>query len=238
MPNRRDVVIMGPPAVGKGLSQKVLEEEFGSRMLTIGTGKMIRERMGSDPEFAHKHQARVAAGDLIDDKVIIGMAREKLYSDLTPETSLVYWDGVFRTVEQVDQLLKEGFVLPCRTHCVVLHATADVCRSNYEHRNKNQPDGPRIDMKSFSHRMNVYNKHKDSLLKRFGKAGVKIVHIDANRDLIKQVVPDVLAYAKSLHVNGGGSARSLLTTDPQSAMSLRQRLLNAGPQPWLRASTN
>ncbi len=225
--NHKNYIPLGAPAAGKGYIQKRLRGELGNSMFTISTGSMVRTRLENDPAFAKKYRQVVACGDLVPDSEIVTMAENEYRQGLVQDVSLVYWDGVFRTGNQLDLFLKKGILKPEDTTCILLLASESVCAQNNRHRIENLTDGVRIDMNAkFEHRFQVFNEHKDALIKKINKVGIKLIQIDANRALVN-VATDVIAHVRSF------LAPSNTMIAGSNSQSARERIQCAGFQPWV-----
>lgn len=225
--NHKNYIPIGAPAAGKGYIQKRLRGELGNSMFTISTGAMVRARLDFDQEFARKYREAVASGDLVPDSEIVAMAENEYRRGIVSGVSLVYWDGVFRTGNQLDLFLRKGILKPEDTTCILLLASESVCAQNNRHRIANLTDGVRVDMNAkFEHRFQVFNEHKDALIKKINKVGIKLIQIDANRALVN-VATDVIAHVRSFLAP---SSTMVAESDGQSA---RARIQCAGFQPWV-----
>lgn len=100
------VVLMGPPAAGKGTQSRFLEEKFGLKHFS--TGDELRAEIASNSPLGQKVQAVMDAGNLVSDDIIMDIIRDRL---ARPDYSKgIIFDGVIRTIPQaegVDKILEE-----------------------------------------------------------------------------------------------------------------------------------
>lgn len=94
------IILVGPPASGKGTQAKVLCEKFG--IPQISTGDMLREAKAKGTQLGKEAAEYMSAGKLVPDSVVIGLIDERLKLDDTKGGFLL--DGFPRTVPQADAL--------------------------------------------------------------------------------------------------------------------------------------
>ena len=94
-------VFMGPPASGKGTVTDVLKAEG---ITVLATGNILRQEAQTNPEFKKLSEEYQAKGLLVPDEYIFQILL-KVISSL-PEGTSVMFDGVPRTPNQADALVK------------------------------------------------------------------------------------------------------------------------------------
>lgn len=96
------IVLVGPPASGKGTQAAVLCERLG--VPKISTGDMLRAARSAGTPLGLAADEYMSAGKLVPDEVVIGLVDERLdASDAKPGFIL---DGFPRTVPQAEALSK------------------------------------------------------------------------------------------------------------------------------------
>ncbi len=98
------VILLGPPGVGKGTQAERLAQRFGA--LRISTGDLLREAVRLNTPLGREAKRIMEQGLLVPDAVMIGLVREQLSG---PHDGYVL-DGFPRTIGQADaleQLLRE-----------------------------------------------------------------------------------------------------------------------------------
>lgn len=95
-----NLILLGPPGVGKGTQAKLLIDRFG--IPQISTGDILRAAVKDLTPMGVKAKGFMDSGALVPDEVVIGIVEERLaQSDCAPGFIL---DGFPRTVGQADAL--------------------------------------------------------------------------------------------------------------------------------------
>jgi adenylate kinase len=95
-----NLILLGPPGVGKGTQAKLLIDRFG--IPQISTGDILRAAVKELTPMGVKAKGYMDAGALVPDEVVIGIVEERLAQpDCAPGFIL---DGFPRTVGQADAL--------------------------------------------------------------------------------------------------------------------------------------
>jgi len=94
------VILLGPPGVGKGTQAARIASEFG--IAHISTGDMFREAVAAGTELGKTAREYMAAGALVPDEIVIGMVAERLGRPDTQKGFLL--DGFPRTIPQAEAL--------------------------------------------------------------------------------------------------------------------------------------
>lgn len=94
------LVLVGPPASGKGTQAAVLTEKLG--VPKISTGDMLRDARKEGTALGKKAESYMNAGQLVPDEVVIGLVDERLAHPDTQDGFIL--DGFPRTVPQAEAL--------------------------------------------------------------------------------------------------------------------------------------
>ncbi len=94
------IVLLGAPGSGKGTQAKMLMAEHN--VPHISTGDMLREAVSTGTEFGQKAGTIMDAGDLVSDKIMLGIIRERLAQADAGNGFIL--DGFPRTTQQADDL--------------------------------------------------------------------------------------------------------------------------------------
>ena len=95
-----NLILMGLPGAGKGTQAERIVEKYG--IPHISTGDMFRAAIKGETELGLKAKSFMDAGELVPDKVTIGIVRDRLAEDDCQKGFLL--DGFPRTVAQAEAL--------------------------------------------------------------------------------------------------------------------------------------
>lgn len=95
-----NVVLLGPPGVGKGTQGVLLAEGMGWRHLA--TGDILRAHRREGTPLGQEAQRYMDAGELVPDSLVLAMVKEALAA--LPDGQGVVFDGFPRTVPQAEAL--------------------------------------------------------------------------------------------------------------------------------------
>lgn len=101
----KSIILLAPPAAGKGTQSKLLCEKYG--LFHISTGDLIREAVSHEDEMSEYLQAQMNAGKLVSDDIILNLLNSKL-QEIQGANGYVL-DGFPRNIAQAkeyDQLLE------------------------------------------------------------------------------------------------------------------------------------
>jgi adenylate kinase len=100
MAERVNLILLGPPGVGKGTQAELLIGRLG--VPHISTGDMLREARAAGTQLGKQAAQYMDAGELVPDEVIVRVALERLQAkDCDPGFLL---DGFPRTLPQAEAL--------------------------------------------------------------------------------------------------------------------------------------
>ena len=98
--NGGDLIIMGPPGVGKGTQAKALAQE--NAWVQLSTGEVFRDHIRRQTDLGRRVKGYLERGEYVPDDVTLRMVRAKL-EDISPSTRVLF-DGFPRTVAQAEVL--------------------------------------------------------------------------------------------------------------------------------------
>jgi len=98
------MILLGPPAAGKGTQATFLTKQFG--IPQISTGDMLRAAIKSGSALGLAAKQVMDKGALVSDDIIIGLVKERLTQ---PDCAKGYlFDGFPRTIPQAEALRDAG----------------------------------------------------------------------------------------------------------------------------------
>ncbi len=95
-----NLILLGPPGVGKGTQADRLRSEF--ELPHISTGEILRQAVAEQTELGEMAASYMDAGNLVPDDVIIGVLLEAIGRSEARDGFLL--DGVPRTIPQAEAL--------------------------------------------------------------------------------------------------------------------------------------
>ena len=96
------IVLLGAPGSGKGTQACKIIEKYN--LVHISTGDLLRQEVAGKTELGIQAKEIMDKGELVSDKIVIGMIRNKL-NDNEGGRGFIF-DGFPRTVEQARELRK------------------------------------------------------------------------------------------------------------------------------------
>ena len=99
----KNIILVAPPAAGKGTLAKKLEE-LG--YISLSTGDMLRAAIKAGTELGKQAKAVMDAGKLVSDEIILGLVKERIAKDDCKNGFL--FDGFPRTIPQAQALVDNG----------------------------------------------------------------------------------------------------------------------------------
>ncbi|MBT4651656.1 adenylate kinase [Candidatus Woesearchaeota archaeon] len=94
------IIALGSPGVGKGTYAAEITKKYN--VLSISTGDLFRENIKNETELGKKAKEIIDSGKLVPDEVTIGMMKERLGREDTPNGFIL--DGFPRTIPQAEAL--------------------------------------------------------------------------------------------------------------------------------------
>ena len=94
------LILIGPPGAGKGTQAERLEISLG--IPHISSGNIFREHLTNKTELGREAEMHMAKGELVPDRITIGMIEERLSLPDISEGAIL--DGFPRTISQADSL--------------------------------------------------------------------------------------------------------------------------------------
>lgn len=92
------IILLGPPAAGKGTQAENLSERF--KIPTISTGEMIRAEIADKTELGIEAAKLINGGNLVPDEVVIEMIKARIAREDCKNGFIL--DGFPRTVAQAE----------------------------------------------------------------------------------------------------------------------------------------
>ena len=135
-----NIVLLGSPGAGKGTYAKVLSKKYG--IPTISVGDLFRKAIKDETELGKRVKSYVSSGDLVPDKIVIEVVKNRLNMDDCKQGFLL--DGYPRTVNQAEVMptfknigIALNFVVPAQviTSRISGRRTCSKCAAIYHIKN-------------------------------------------------------------------------------------------------------
>jgi adenylate kinase len=165
------IVLLGPPAAGKGTQGRWLAARFGG--VHVDTGELLRSHVERGTELGRSARGHMERGELLPDEVVIAMTAERLAEPDCAEEFVL--DGFPRTVPQaeaLDRLLAErGTPL----HAVVeLRISTDELYRRVAERAKVEDRGDDEDADAIRRRIDSYQQDTQPLVDYYLRRGLLV----------------------------------------------------------------
>jgi len=200
-----NLILLGPPGAGKGTQAERLREDFG--LPHISTGDILRAQVAEGTELGEQAKRYMDAGELVPDKVIVGMIVARIDAGDARDGFLL--DGFPRNESQADALGEALAGLDRRLTAVLLIEVPDeelvrrlagrrVCVKNPthiyhvefdppKHEGVCDQDGSRLLQReddreeTIRRRLEVYHSQTEPLIGYYDRAGL-LRRLDGRRD--------------------------------------------------------
>ena len=217
--NGRNIILFGPPGVGKGAQAQILSHRY--ELPHLSTGDVIRDEIARQTPLGLRVKEAVNKGQFADDETVLGIVMSRI--DLNAYARGFVMDGVPRTVRQaemLDSLLHERgrrisyalFItapeetilarLAGRRICSKcgqtyhkefkrpkIHGICDVCFGKVVHRQDDSPEAHRDRLRTYA--------EKTLPLEVYYKGTGILVHVNGNQTV------DEVAQEIRTAINGG-----------------------------------
>ena len=170
------IVLVGPPASGKGTQAGRIVGRFGG--VHIATGDILRSNAERGTELGRTASRYMDRGDLVPDEVIIGMVLERMGEGDCAGGFVL--DGFPRTVPQAEALGKRLEELGRPLDAVVsLQVGEDELRERLAARAEEQDRAEDDDEDAIRRRLELFDRETEPLLDFYDGKGL-LVSVDAD----------------------------------------------------------
>ena len=169
------IVLVGPPAAGKGTQAGRIVDRFGG--VHIATGDILRSNAERGTKLGLTASRFMDRGDLVPDEVMIDMVLERVGEGDCTEGFVL--DGFPRTVPQAEALERRLDELGCSLDAAVsLEVDEDELRDRLAGRAEEQDRVEDDDPDAIRRRLELFNRETEPLLDYYDGKGL-LVRVDA-----------------------------------------------------------
>ncbi|HEY2959977.1 MAG TPA: adenylate kinase [Actinomycetota bacterium] len=192
------MVLLGPPAAGKGTQARRLVERFGG--VHIDTGDILRANADRDTELGRRAKAYMERGELVPNEVVIDTVLDRVAEiDCAHGFAL---DGFPRTVAQAEALDRQLDELGRPLDATVsLEVGEDELRRRLAERASEQDRADDEDEQAIRQRLELFARETEPLVDYYWRRGL-LVRVDAACEIDE--VTERIAGALAGHVRGSG----------------------------------
>jgi adenylate kinase len=196
------VLLIGPPASGKGTQGRRLAARFGVSYLS--SGDLLRAQVASGTRLGRQLEASLARGDLVPDDVILQVLEAPLAAALAGDGYVL--DGFPRTVDQAVALENTLTAGGGRPQVAVWFDVADDELARRIRRRAELEGRSDDDAAVARHRLTVYRRETEPLLDYYRDRAM-LLRIDAGRPVDAVAADLVAALARSACDRPDGDGR-------------------------------
>jgi adenylate kinase len=173
------IVLIGPPAAGKGTQAGRIVERFGG--VHVATGDILRSNAERGTELGQTASRYMDRGDLVPDEVMIDMVLERVAEDDLDRGFVL--DGFPRTVPQAEALDRRLAELGRDLDAVVsLEIDEDELRDRLARRAREQDRVEDEDPDAIRRRLELFNRETEPLLDHYAGTGL-LVRVDGGGEV-------------------------------------------------------
>jgi adenylate kinase len=190
------VVLLGPPAAGKGTQARRITGRFGG--VHIDTGDILRTNAERDTELGRRAKDYMERGELVPDEVVIDTVLDRVAQpDCVDGFAL---DGFPRTVTQAEALDRRLDELDRPLEATVsLEVEEDELRRRLAERAREQDRADDEDEQAIRQRMELFASESGPLIAYYRRRGL-LVRVDAASGIDE--VTERIAAALAAHTRG------------------------------------
>ena len=164
-----NVVIFGPPGVGKGTQSARIQQAFG--LCHVSTGDILRREIARKSKPGLEAQSYVSRGAMVPDELIIRLVKRRLANDEQCQQNGWLLDGFPRTAAQANAMVLAGLT---PHHILVLDAADATVKDRVlgrarEARRSGHTVRSDDNEATVQNRLREYHKNRDAVLSEFDR---------------------------------------------------------------------
>ena len=161
-----NLILFGPPGVGKGTQSQILIEHFN--LAYIATGDILRNSIANKTALGIEAQTYMDRGALVPDKIVTGMIEKRM--NMFSDKNGIILDGFPRTEPQaksLDEMLKARNDNLTAVMALVVPHDKLVARLLNRGKTSGRPDDSNLE--TIENRIDIYHKKTEPLIRHYSK---------------------------------------------------------------------
>jgi len=161
-----NLILFGPPGVGKGTQSQKLIEYFN--LAYLATGDILRNSIANQTPLGIEAQKYMDRGELVPDKIVTGMIERRM--NMFADKNGVILDGFPRTIpqaESLDTMLKSRNDKLTAVMALVVPHDELVSRLLNRGLTSGRPDDAKID--TIENRISIYHNKTEPLIRYYSE---------------------------------------------------------------------
>ncbi len=161
-----NLILFGPPGVGKGTQSQILIEHFN--LAYIATGDILRNSIANKTALGIEAQTYMDRGALVPDKIVTGMIEKRM--NMFSDKNGIILDGFPRTEPQaksLDEMLKARNDKLTAVMALVVPHDKLVARLLNRGKTSGRPDDSNLE--TIENRISIYHNKTEPLIRHYSK---------------------------------------------------------------------